>query len=302
MPRDNRRTEILANSLGWFSIGLGVAEMIAPRQMGRLIGLHNPDRRTGMLRSYGIREVAAGVGILSGRGRAGWMWGRVAGDLVDLTSLGAAFASRGADRPKVAAATAAVLGVTALDVLCSQKLTNGGRRSVRLRKTIVIDRDPSEVYAFWRDFNNLRRIVPLFESVEAQSMSRSHWKMKLPAGKTLEWDAEIHQDIPGSSISWQAVQPTALEHSGWVRFDRAPGGRGTLVTLSLEIVPPASAITAPLLKALGPAPKVALEASLMRLKQLLETGEIARSDASLYLGPHAAQPPEQVPELAFSHS
>lgn len=297
------RSEALANGLGWFSIGLGMAEILAPDQVGRLIGIGENGRGRKMLRSYGFREVAAGVGILSRRRPAKWMWGRVAGDLVDLTSLGAAFGSRGANRAKLAAATAAVAGVTALDVFCSQQLTaeSTAGRPMRVRKTIVIDREPADVYSFWRDFRNLARFMTFFESIEPTGDRRSHWKLKLPAGKSLEWDAEIHQDTPNESIAWRSSEGSAMENSGWVRFERAPGGRGTLVSLSVEYVGPGSAISAALAKFTGPVPGLGLEVSLRKLKQILETGEIARSDASLYVGPHAAQPPAEVPEMALSH-
>jgi hypothetical protein len=107
----------LATFLGLFSIGLGLAEVLAPRQMADRTGVRYP----GLIRAFGLREIATGLAILADRRPAGWLWGRVAGDALDLAALGAAYAEGNPDdRRKAAVAAAAVLGVTALDVLCAQ--------------------------------------------------------------------------------------------------------------------------------------------------------------------------------------
>jgi uncharacterized membrane protein len=105
-----------ASGLGWFSIGLGLAEMLAPEAMARLTGV--PEQKA-LLRMLGAREIATGIGILSRPRPAGWLWGRVAGDAMDLTLLTAALLSPRSDRGRTAASAAAVIGVTALDLLCS---------------------------------------------------------------------------------------------------------------------------------------------------------------------------------------
>ncbi len=118
---DGRAGAKLARALGWFSIGLGVAELAAPGTLGRVIGVK---KRSGMLRAYGVREIASGVGILSGRGTGGWMGARIAGDFIDLGSLAGAITSRKAPRGRLAIAAAAVAGVTALDLVCNRRLSN----------------------------------------------------------------------------------------------------------------------------------------------------------------------------------
>ncbi len=110
----------LARGLGWFSIGLGLAEFLAPHAMARLTGVPHPR----LLQLYGLREIAAGVGIFSNPRPAGWLWARVAGDALDLATLGAAMAEDdGEGRTKAWIAAAAVAGVTALDVFCATELT-----------------------------------------------------------------------------------------------------------------------------------------------------------------------------------
>src|SRR5688572_19897184 len=109
--------ERLVLGLGWFSIGLGLAQLLAPRKVARSVGL---GKHHGLMRVLGIREIMSGVGILSQRKTDRWVNSRVAGDAMDLALLGAAFSSGEGKRGRVAVATAAVAGVTALDVYCSQ--------------------------------------------------------------------------------------------------------------------------------------------------------------------------------------
>ena len=107
----------LATFLGLFSMGLGLTEALAPHGLGRLIGVHH----NSLLRAYGLREMAAGIGILSQSDPAPWLWGRVAGDAMDLATLGAAYVEAGdRDRQGILAAAAAVAGVTVLDVICAK--------------------------------------------------------------------------------------------------------------------------------------------------------------------------------------
>ena len=118
-PRDLMASK-MATGLGWFSIALGLAEVFAPRQLGEAIGV---GERTRLLPALGLREIASGVGILSGERPAGAVWSRVGGDAVDLALLGAALFSPNAKKGRVLAAAAAVAGVTALDYICAQQLS-----------------------------------------------------------------------------------------------------------------------------------------------------------------------------------
>jgi len=113
---NNSSPQPLATFLGLFSIGLGLAESLAPGTMANVTGV----RSRGLLRAYGLREMLSGLGILTNDRPAFWLWSRVAGDTIDLATLGAAFAEASpSDRTKILASAAAVLGVTALDVLCA---------------------------------------------------------------------------------------------------------------------------------------------------------------------------------------
>jgi uncharacterized membrane protein len=288
--------EKLANALGWFSIGLGLAEVAAPAKMAKLIGVSDDGRTHAVLRTYGLREIAAGVGILSNNRPAGWVWGRVAGDMLDLASLASALRSDNSQRTRVATATAAVIGITALDLLCSQKLSRdagssaAGTGYVHVKKAVIINRSPEEVYQFWHNFENLPRFMKYLESVEILGDKRSHWKAIAPGGKTVEWDAEILDDRPNTAIAWRSLEGSDIPNSGSVRFERAPGDRGTLVRVELKYTPPGGAISAQIAKLFGADPGQHVEHDLRRLKQIMETGEVVESDASIHPGMHAAKP------------
>jgi hypothetical protein len=121
-PHSIKAPEQVATGLGWFSIGLGLAELLAPAAVGQFIGVR---KRKWLLRSLGVREIVSGVGILStGQSTRGhWVWSRVAGDAMDLALLGNAYRSRKSHKGKLTMAALAVLGVTLLDYLTASDLT-----------------------------------------------------------------------------------------------------------------------------------------------------------------------------------
>src|SRR4029453_4472078 len=232
----------LARTLGWFSIGLGLAEVMAPRALARLIGVSGEHRM--LLRLFGLREMASGVGILTQHRPAPWMWGRVGGDALDLACLGSALTSDEARPGRIAAAMAAVAGVTALDVLCSQQISESAPQGQgqRADSSVTINRAPADLYRFWRDFQNLPRFMPHLSSVRVDTARQSHWVAQGPAGTTVEWDAEITDDRPDALIAWRSLAGADLDHAGSVRFEAAPGGRGTFVRVCMEYHPPGGAL------------------------------------------------------------
>ena len=115
----------VARGLGWFSIGLGLAEVIAGRRIGRSLGMED---KGWLLRVFGVREIAAGAMILaSDRPRAG-VWARVAGDALDLAALGSGFTGENPEKENLTVAFAAVAGITALDYWCARRLDNTAPR------------------------------------------------------------------------------------------------------------------------------------------------------------------------------
>jgi uncharacterized membrane protein len=295
-PGPREASERVARGLGWFSIGLGLAEIAAPQRMARAIGVPDNSRNCATLRAIGVREIASGVGILSRDRPVGPVWTRVGGDVMDLTLLGRALSSNRSQRTRVAAATAAVLGVTALDTLTGRKLsrsTTAGSargRAIEVRRAVTIDRPREEVYAFWRNFENLPRFMEHLVSVRVLDDRRSHWKARVPGGDSVEWDAEIIENRPNELIAWRSLDRADIPNTGTVRFLPSPHG-GTEVRVELRYEVPGGRLAGTVAKLLGKVPEIQVASDLRRLKQVLELGEIVYSDDSIAPGPNPARPP-----------
>jgi hypothetical protein len=118
----NYSTAAMAKGLGIFSIALGLAEVFMPSQLGELAGVSRKERA--ILPVLGLREIAHGIGILSSAKPTTAVWTRVGGDVLDLAYLGSSFISDDGNKKRLAGATAAVLGVAALDLICAQRLSS----------------------------------------------------------------------------------------------------------------------------------------------------------------------------------
>lgn len=292
----------LISGLARFSLSLGVAQLTTPGWMAKLVGVRDTDDSRKIMRLVGVREIAVGLGLKSGFSPAGVLGARVAGDLMDLTVLGAAMRGRRVNRAQLALAAAMVLGVTALDVIATLKVSRGGdsayspTRSGRMKpttKTIVVNRSPDEVYQFWLNFENFPRFMTSLESVRDLGAGRSHWKAVGPAGQTFEWDAELVENRPNELIRWRSLPGADVDNEGSARFERAPGGRGTLVRVNLRYDPPGGAAGSLAAMLFGAEPGQEVREELRRFKQVLEIGEVVRSDASIHESMHPARPPER---------
>jgi len=273
------RAAQLAKALGWFSIGLGIAQVLAPGGVSRLIGTQQHPR---LLRALGAREIMNGVGILRQRQSSGWLWTRVAGDAMDLALLGMAARSPLSQRRRLNLATAAVAGVAVLDVISSmenarrERIEQGKKPETELHmtKSITINRPADECYRFWHDFESFPRFMQHLESVKITGDNRTHWRAKGPAGTSFSWDAELIADEPNQYLAWRSIEGSGIDNSGSVRFERAPGGHGTIVRVELHYVPPAGMAGAMLAKLFGEEPSQQIDEDLRRFKWLIETGEI----------------------------
>ena len=294
-------------ALGWFAVGLGAAQLIAPRHLARLIGIRPTRWSSWLLRWFGAREALTGAGILTTGSSSLWLGARVVGDAADLALLTRAMATPRSRalfrkplyrRGRLAAALAAVLGVSALDVWAFRRSrrsqTQEGRAaSPKLAAAITVDRTPSDVYAFWRDVENLPLFMSHLQSVTSSDRIRSHWRAKVPSAasvklieRMIEWDATIVEDHPEQRIVWKTDSLRGIG-SGEVCFEPAPGG-GTEVHLTIE----GSTLGSPKVVArwLRKIPQQFLANQLRRLKQVMELGEISQSDASVHPGPYPARP------------
>jgi uncharacterized membrane protein len=156
--------------------------------------------------------------------------------------------------------------------------TTPARRMVLVQQSHTIGRDPETLYAAWRDFSGLPRFMRHLESVEVIDERRSRWVARAPAGRTIEWEAEIAEDEPGRRIAWHSVEGSEVAHAGSVRFEPAPGGRGTVVQVSLEYAPPGGELGARLARFLKEEPEHQIRDDLRHFKQWIEAGELATTE------------------------
>lgn len=274
----------LSRGLGLFSVGLGIAELAAPRVLARAIGIDPHGRTSTTIRAMGARELLNGLGILLRPRAALPLWARVAGDAIDLAFLGWAFSAKRTSTQRLVGAIASVAGVAALDVIASQSAAKSQRTIERpVMRTITIYKPPADVYAFWRDLEQLPRALNYLDSVVDLGNGHSRWTAKLLKGG-VSWESEIIEDLPGQRLEWRTVRGSELPNRGCVTFKPILGGSATEVCLEMQIGHGAGATLASLVA--GPQ----IDGDLRRVKQVLETGEVMRSDASIHAGPHPARP------------
>jgi uncharacterized membrane protein len=276
----------LARGLGVFSLGLGLSQLLSPDELARKAGVDDEPSSRALIRGVGVREVIHAGGLL-GTNRLGfWSWTRVAGDVMDLATLGRALqGNRGRRRARTATATAAVAGVTVLDLISavgnSMAQDEGmGAGGLHLTGAVTVNRPREEVYRFWHRFENLPTFMYHLESVSITGDRRSHWRAAGPLGRSVEWDAEIVDDRPGEYLSWHSMPGSGVVNAGSVRFTPAPGGRGTEVRVQLTYVIPGGKLGAAVAKLFGEQPEQQVGDDLRRFKQVMETGEVLRSDGS----------------------
>lgn len=146
--------------------------------------------------------------------------------------------------------------------------------AVHVRHTFTINRPLEEVYAFWRNFENLPRFMYHLESVTSLDERRSHWMVKAPLGQSVEWDAEITEERENEVIAWESLPGAMIQNWGMVRFKQAPPGRGTEVIVELSYEPPAGSLGAAVATLLGKGPAHQVQEDIRRFKQMMETGEV----------------------------
>jgi uncharacterized membrane protein len=265
--------ERVAEFLGWFSLGLGVPQVLAPGAVNRAIGVRDDRTTRFWQRVVGVRELAAAAGIFTSQPRpVEWLWARVAGDVKDLALLASAWANKREKPGRLALATGSVLAITVVDTataLAEQRNVDdrneegGPMGPKRAKAAITVRAGREELYDLWRHAEYYATFMPSVEGVE------------------------IVEERPNEVVGWRAANGA----HGSVFFEDAPGNRGTEVRLTAT------------LKAL--APQQELKDDLRRFKQIVETGEVVRSDGSPdgplpanLIRQRPAFPPEETPPPA----
>ena len=178
-----------------------------------------------------------------------------------------------------------------------QALTGGQAEAAtaelpKLRASVIVDRPAGELYAFWRQLQNLPRFMKNLESVAETGGNRSHWVGKTPLGWTAEWDAELVAEEPGRRLAWRSLPGSAVETSGEVRFSTATGNRGTMVFVTMEAGLPGNLLGRIVEPVVHQGTERQVREDLRRFKELMEAGEIATIDG---------QPAGQRPLLNLSN-
>ena len=269
----------LARALGWASLALGIPQVLAPGRFAVAVGLDDVARHRSVVNLVGVRELVAGAVLLRWT-KPLWLWARVAGDAEDLALLVNALKNRnGRGLRRTQRAFAVVLAITAIDLYAA--ITRSRREaSVELTAATTIRKSPQDVYAYWRQLDNLPTFMTHLEEVRIIDDTRSHWRATAPFDKTVEWDAQITEEVPGERISWRSMESADVHNEGTVRFSPAPGGRGTEVSVMLSYGLPGGALGGVVARYFGEEPHQQLDDDLRRLKQVLETGEVVRSEAA----------------------
>jgi uncharacterized membrane protein len=284
MDRPEKRTDRISKGLGWASMALAAPLLSAPAAVARSIGVDDDSRATGLVRMAGGREVAQALLLLLGP--RGLVWTRVAGDLMDMALLAGAVAARSGERQRRAtAAFGTVLGLTALDVVAATQVMRGNQHGkgrpgpLELRASITVNRPPEAVYRFWRDLQNLPSFMLHLQSVTETQDGLSQWVANAPIKSSVRWEAELTGDEPGERISWRSLPGGDVDNSGTVHFAPAPGDRGTEVKVVMHYDVPGGRLGRAVAKLLGEEPGQQVRDDLRRFKQVMETGDIVRSDA-----------------------
>jgi uncharacterized membrane protein len=142
----------------------------------------------------------------------------------------------------------------------------------RIDRTLVIARPAPELYRFWRQLDNLPRFMDNLESVTVLDERRSHWVAKGPLGARVEWDAEVHNEIPNELIAWRSLPGSAVDQAGSVHFTPVSGG--TDVRVVLRYAAPAGKLGDAVARLLGDDPSQQIADDLRRFKQVMEAGQI----------------------------
>ena len=213
-------------------------------------------------------SLAAGLG-LAAYGLAGRKRGTGAG--LALVGLGGALLKRGITAHCDAYA---LMGINTSSTSDDTRAALGGRAGVHVDESVTINQPVEILYRFWRNLENLPRFMRHLESVERVTDTLSRWRAKGPGGSTLEWNAEIINEVPNQVIGWKSIEGSDVVSAGSVNFDDVGPGRGTRVHVRLQYSPPGGKVGAAVAKLLGRDPGTEIREDLRQFKQILEAGEV----------------------------
>ena len=217
-----------------------------------------------------ISETERWVSMAAGAGLVAYGLTRRRGTGLLVAGLGAWLARRGMTGH---CDTYQMLGLNTAGTGEDTRRALGGPAGVIVEESVVINRPISELYRFWRNLENLPRFMSHLESVERITDTLSRWRAKAPAGTTVEWNAEIINEVPDQVIGWKSIEGSDVASAGSVNFDEAAGGRGTRVQVRLQYSPPGGKVGDAVARLLGSDAATQIRQDLQRFKQLVESGQ-----------------------------
>jgi uncharacterized membrane protein len=151
-----------------------------------------------------------------------------------------------------------------------KSLVGLGERGITVQKTIHVAAPVEKVFEFWTDYQNFPRFMHNVRDVRRVAENRSHWVVAGPAGVPVQWTAEVTHVVPGQMIEWRSLSDSDVRHHGIVHFE--PHGDGTRLSVHLSYIPPAGAFGHAVASVFGADPKSEMDADLLRMKSMIETG------------------------------
>jgi uncharacterized membrane protein len=270
----------LVRGLGYFSLGLGAVQLLAPAATNRLIGVRDDHTTRRWQRLVGAQELLAAAAILPRRRPVETLWGRTSADIVHLAMLAVAYRTRRSSAARLGLAAGSVVGCLAADAFASVRMTTDPDleqegRAVTGHAAITIRASREELVARWQEFEQGEhaRLGPV----------------------------EILDGEPAAGVRWRTAPGAARSAEGVLRLREAPGSRGCEIHIDIASEVPGGSVGAALQKVSGEEPLQLVRDDLRRLKQLLETGEIARSDGAPG-GSSAKTQPKQRPAQPLVHA
>jgi uncharacterized membrane protein len=149
-----------------------------------------------------------------------------------------------------------------------------GNLGTKIERAVVVYAPPERVYRFWRNFANLPRFMKNLEEVQVLDDRRSRWIARTVGGVRVEWEAEVINEVPDQLIAWRSTGGT-IDHAGSVHFEPGPGGRGTVVRVSLQYDPPGGSAGHAIAALFGGDAGTWLEENLQSFKRMIETEAVA---------------------------
>ena len=216
-----------------------------------------PPRNVSDTERVGSAAVAAALAVWAARQRSGAAW------LLGAASVVLGYRAATGYCPAFAAA-----GINTAHDDTREALS--GARGVHAEAEVTIARPPSELYAFWRRLENLPEVMTHLVSVRKMDDRRSRWVAKAPMGSTVEWDAEIINEVPNQVIGWRSLEGSTVVTAGSVNFDELPGAAGTRLSVKLQYDPPGGKLGSWVAWLFGEEPNIQIREDLERFREAME--------------------------------